>query len=269
MANVFRSGHESQRPYNPRVSRDSDSPTREGVPSAPRETADRPLKSGTLLGERYRVDSVLGYGGMGVVYRARDVKLDQDIALKRIRPDRMSPERQQTLRREIILSRRVTHENVDLNRNWVDFSRPLPDNPGYDELADAAVPSVWNEESRVASASALGAYASAKGPVALRNFVDEWVLNGKRIVILGEGRLINLAAAEGHPASVMDMSFANQALGAEYLVKHGRALSRDVHSVPAELDREIARLELAAMGVAIDTLTPEQQKYLSSWDLGT
>ena len=94
------------------MSRDSDSPTREGVPSAPRQTADRPLKSGTLLGERYRVDSVLGYGGMGVVYRARDVKLDQDIALKRIRPDRMSPERQQTLRREIILSRRVTHENV-------------------------------------------------------------------------------------------------------------------------------------------------------------
>ena len=86
--NVFRSGHESQRPYNPGVPRDSDSPTREGVPSAPRQTADRPLKAGTLLGERYRVDSVLGYGGMGVVYRARDVKLDQDIALKRIRPDR-------------------------------------------------------------------------------------------------------------------------------------------------------------------------------------
>ena len=114
-----------------------------------------------------------------------------------------------------------------------------------------------------------GLAKAAKGPKPLRTFVDEWVLNGKRIVILGEGRLINLAAAEGHPASVMDMSFANQALGSEYLVKHGRALSRDVHSVPAELDREIARLKLAAMGVAIDTLTPEQQKYLSSWDLGT
>ena len=98
--------------YNPGVPRDSDSPTREGFGPAPRETADRPLNTGTLLEGRYRIESVLGYGGMGVVYRARDVKLDCDIALKRIRPDRMSPERQETLRREIILSRRVTHENV-------------------------------------------------------------------------------------------------------------------------------------------------------------
>jgi serine/threonine protein kinase len=94
------------------VPRDSDFPTREALGHAPRQTADRPLEPGTLLGERYRVESVLGYGGMGVVYRARDVKLECDIALKRIRPDRMSPERQATLRREIILSRRVTHENV-------------------------------------------------------------------------------------------------------------------------------------------------------------
>jgi len=102
----------SQRPYNPAVSRDSESPTREALGKRPRPSADRPLESGTLLGERYKIESVLGYGGMGVVYRARDVKLDCDIALKRIRPDRMSPERQQTLRHEIILSRRVTHENV-------------------------------------------------------------------------------------------------------------------------------------------------------------
>jgi adenosylhomocysteinase len=110
---------------------------------------------------------------------------------------------------------------------------------------------------------------AAQGPRAARQFVDEWVLDGKRIFVLGEGRLINLAAAEGHPASVMDMSFANQALGAEYLVQHGRSLSRDVHSVPAAIDREIARLKLAGMGIAIDELTPEQRTYLASWDLGT
>jgi adenosylhomocysteinase len=87
--------------------------------------------------------------------------------------------------------------------------------------------------------------------------------------VLAEGRLINLAAAEGHPASVMDMSFANQALGAEYLLAQGKALSREVHRVPAAMDQEIARLKLAAMGTAIDVLTPEQQHYLASWDLGT
>jgi len=109
----------------------------------------------------------------------------------------------------------------------------------------------------------------AKPPRAVRQFVDEYLLDGRRVFVLGEGRLINLSAAEGHPASVMDMSFANQALGSEFLVRHGRGLSRDVHSVPAEIDREIARLKLASMGVAIDELTAEQRKYLSSWDLGT
>jgi adenosylhomocysteinase len=114
-----------------------------------------------------------------------------------------------------------------------------------------------------------GLAKAAKGPRAVRQFVDEWVLDGKRLFVLGEGRLINLAAAEGHPASVMDMSFANQALGAEYLLKHGKALSPDVHSVPKELDREIAALKLTATGVGLDVLTPEQQHYLASWDLGT
>jgi len=109
----------------------------------------------------------------------------------------------------------------------------------------------------------------AKGPRAVREFVDEWVLDGKRVHILAEGRLINLAAAEGHPASVMDMSFANQALGAEYLLKNAASLAKDVHRVPVEIDKEIARLKLAGMGIRIDVLTPEQQRYLASWDLGT
>jgi adenosylhomocysteinase len=103
----------------------------------------------------------------------------------------------------------------------------------------------------------------------VRDFVEEFVVNGHRILVLGEGRLINLAAAEGHPASVMDMSFANQALAAEYLVKHEGSLTPSVHRLPAHIDGEIASLKLAAMNTAIDTLTPEQVTYLSSWDAGT
>ena len=93
--------------------------------------------------------------------------------------------------------------------------------------------------------------------------------NGRRIVVLGEGRLINLAAAEGHPASVMDMSFANQALSAEYLVKNKGKLSADIHLLPKEVDTEIARLKLAAMKVYIDELTPDMVEYMNSWQMGT
>jgi adenosylhomocysteinase len=109
----------------------------------------------------------------------------------------------------------------------------------------------------------------AQGPVAVREFVEEFQLGGKKIFVLGDGRLINLAAAEGHPASVMDMSFANQALAAEYVVNNAKKLTKDVLRIPVDLDQEIARLKLQSMGVAIDTLTPSQRKYLSSWDMGT
>ncbi len=104
---------------------------------------------------------------------------------------------------------------------------------------------------------------------AVRDFVEEFEVNGKRILVLGEGRLINLASAEGHPASVMDMSFANQALAAEYLVVNEATLERKVHTLPASVDNEIASLKLASMGARIDTLTPEQVTYLASWDAGT
>lgn len=105
----------------------------------------------------------------------------------------------------------------------------------------------------------------------LRPFVEEFKVreSGRRVIVLGEGRLINLAAAEGHPASVMDMSFANQALSAEYLVKMKGELKPGVHTLPGEVDTEIASLKLKALGISIDTLTSEQIEYLSSWEMGT
>jgi adenosylhomocysteinase len=104
----------------------------------------------------------------------------------------------------------------------------------------------------------------------IRDFVEEYALkDGRSLYLLGEGRLINLAAAEGHPASVMDMSFANQALCMEYMVKNKGKLEIKVHPVPEEIDKEVARLKLQAMGVAVDSLTAEQQKYLASWEEGT
>jgi len=104
----------------------------------------------------------------------------------------------------------------------------------------------------------------------IRDFVEEFQMpDGRRIYLLGDGRLINLAAAEGHPASVMDMSFANQALCSEYMYKHAKNLEQKVYSVPKEIDKQIASLKLATMGITIDTLTPEQAKYLQSWEEGT
>jgi adenosylhomocysteinase len=114
---------------------------------------------------------------------------------------------------------------------------------------------------------ALEKMAKSKRP--LRPYIDEYTLpDGRRIILLGEGRLINLAAAEGHPASVMDMSFANQALCVEYMVK-GSKSEPGVYPVPKEIDREVGRLKLASMGISIDTLTEEQNKYLESWEEGT
>ncbi len=104
----------------------------------------------------------------------------------------------------------------------------------------------------------------------IREFVDEYRYpDGHRVYLLGEGRLVNLAAAEGHPAAVMDMSFANQALCAEYMVRNARELEKKVYDVPVDIDREIARLKLESMGVSIDKMTPEQEKYLASWESGT
>jgi adenosylhomocysteinase len=110
----------------------------------------------------------------------------------------------------------------------------------------------------------------SKNKRVIRDYVEEYTLtDGRRINLLGEGRLINLAAAEGHPSAVMDMSFANQALSVEYLIRQGKKLEKKVYPVPREVDQEIARLKLEAMGVRIDKLTKEQEKYLASWEMGT
>ncbi len=111
---------------------------------------------------------------------------------------------------------------------------------------------------------------SSSGKRQTRDFVDEYNMkDGRKIYLLGEGRLINLAAAEGHPASVMDMSFANQALSCEYLIKNYKSLEKKVYPVPEDLDKRVARLKLESMGVKIDRLTPEQEEYLASWSEGT
>ncbi len=110
----------------------------------------------------------------------------------------------------------------------------------------------------------------AKSRRVIRDFVEEYTLkNGRRLYLLGEGRLINLAAAEGHPSAVMDMSFANQALCAEYMAKNHKKLENKVYGVPEKIDSEIARLKLKSMGIKIDTLTEAQKKYLASWEMGT
>jgi len=110
----------------------------------------------------------------------------------------------------------------------------------------------------------------AKRTRKIRDYVEEFELkDGRRLFVLSEGRLINLSAAEGHPAEVMDMSFANQALAAEYLAKNHKKLENKVYRLPEEIDHEIAKLKLKAMGVKIDTLTPEQRRYLESWEEGT
>jgi len=110
----------------------------------------------------------------------------------------------------------------------------------------------------------------SKSKRVIRDFVEEYTLkDGRRIYLLAEGRLVNLSAAEGHPAAVMDMSFANQALSAEYIYKNSTKLEKRFNSVPQEIDKEIARLKLETMGIKIDKLTKEQYKYLHSWQMGT
>ncbi len=141
-------------------------------------------------------------------------------------------------------------------------------NEHFDVMKDGAIVCNSGHFDIEIDLKALGAKATEVRTV--RNFTEEYRLqNGKSVVVIGEGRLVNLAAAEGHPSAVMDMSFANQALGCEYLVKNKGKLEPGLHSIPVEVDKEIARLKLQAMGVNLDTLTPDQIEYMNSWTSGT
>jgi adenosylhomocysteinase len=148
-------------------------------------------------------------------------------------------------------------------------NRHVIDGPHFARMKDGAV--VCNSGHFDLELNLVALRDMSKPPATLRPFVEEFAVKetGHRVIVLGEGRLINLAAAEGHPASVMDMSFANQALSAEYIVKKRGELKPGVHTLPEEVDTEIAGLKLKALGISIDTLTPEQVEYLSSWETGT
>lgn len=143
------------------------------------------------------------------------------------------------------------------------------DRDDFENMRDGAIVANaghFNSEINIAALEEM----AGEGRRMLRPFVEEFqVAQDKRVIVLGDGRLINLAAAEGHPASVMDMSFANQALACSYLVSHGQELEKRVYVVPAEIDQQIARLKLRAMSIEIDELTEEQVAYLSSWEHGT
>ena len=148
-------------------------------------------------------------------------------------------------------------------------NRHVIDDEHFERMKDGAI--VCNSGHFDLELNLVGLREMSAEPVTLRPFVQEYKVraNGHRIIVLGEGRLINLAAAEGHPASVMDMSFANQALSVEYLVKHRGDLQPGVHLLPREVDAEIASLKLRALGISIDVLTPEQIEYMNSWETGT
>ncbi len=148
-------------------------------------------------------------------------------------------------------------------------NRHVIDSRHFDLMKDSAI--VCNSGHFDLELNLVGLAEMSAPPTHLRPYVEEYTLKrtGHRIIVLGEGRLINLAAAEGHPASVMDMSFANQALSVEYLISKRGELKPGVHLLPQEVDTEIASLKLQALGLSIDTLTAEQLEYLSSWETGT
>ena len=207
---------------------------------------------------------VCGYGWCGRGLASRASGMGAHVIVTEVDPTRaleavMDGYRVMTLEEAAPIADFITTVTGDLNvidRRHIEVMKDgcIVSNSGHfnDEINITAMDEMSKQVSRV------------------RPFVDEYLLqDGRKIHLLGEGRLINLAAAEGHPAAVMDMSFANQALGAEYVALNHKTMENKVYDVPVEIDREVARLKLDAMGIKIDVLTPEQEKYLTSWESGT
>ena len=192
--------------------------------------------------------------------RAESLERDEQAGRRLEDAQRQLAERRQQARRDLLQERMSRIEHIA--RGLLKRQASLADETS--RMADLGD----NDDQR--TAGQLAALEDlAKSRREMREFVDEYTLaDGRNIYLLGEGRLINLAAAEGHPSSVMDMSFANQALAAEFMVRNAKTLEKRVYDVPVELDQEIARLKLESLGTGIDELTPEQEEYLSSWQMG-
>ena len=207
---------------------------------------------------------IVGYGwcGRGVALRAKG--LGSDVIVTEINPTKALEAIMEGFRvMSIAEAAKVGDVFITLTGN-----KNVIAGPHFRQMKDGAIVANSGHFNVEIDIPALEALAKSKRRT--REFVDEYTLpNGRKVYLLGEGRLINLAAAEGHPAVVMDMSFADQALSAEYVVKNAKKLEPKVYTVPADIDQNVAKLKLKSLGVKIDTLTPEQEKYLASWSEGT
>ncbi len=226
-------------------------------------TLDGVLRSTNLLIAGARV-VVCGYGwcGRGVAMRARG--LGAEVIVTEVNPTR-ALEALMDGHRVMPMSEAAKIGDVFVT---VSGNKAVLVGEHFEVMRDGAIVCNSGHFNVEIDIPALERMAHSKRRV--REFVDEYTLGGgRKVFLLGEGRLINLAAAEGHPAAVMDMSFANQALSVEYLAKNAKSLQPSVFPVPAEIDRDVARLKLESMGVAIDRLSAEQEEYLASWSEGT
>src|SRR6202167_3937474 len=226
-------------------------------------TLDGIIRSTNLLVDGLRV-VVGGYGwcGRGVAMRAKG--LGADVIVTEINPTRAIEAVMDGFRvMPMLEAAKIGDIFVTVTGN-----KSVLSGEHFEKMKDGAVMCNSGHFNVEIDIPALERLSSAKKPA--RPFVDEYVMkDGRKLYLLGEGRLINLAAAEGHPASVMDMSFANQALASEYLVKNASSLKHEVYSVPENIDRHIAKLKLDSMGIQVDKLTPDQEQYLASWSEGT